>query len=83
MTVEIIQPIACKNCTHAFWQGQNEYLCRRYPPTAVTVLGPGKNGPEVKGVFGIYPPTPADNRCGEFQRAVIRASDVSELSAAN
>ena len=54
MTVEIIQPIACKNCTHAFWQGQNEYLCRRYPPTAVTVLGPGKNGPEVKGVFGIY-----------------------------
>lgn len=96
MKPTLIGATVCASCKFMIVvqvQGQGKPACRRYPPvvTPITMPDPrgwphdGKGGQGVVhvGEIASFPPVAPDGWCGEYQRKVLVAANVSEAAHMN
>lgn len=67
----------CKNCHYSRElgalesgkvnaNGEQSYVCRRFPPTPIPVPAQDFQGNTVLGIQGVHPPVRSEDSCGEF-----------------
>lgn len=67
----------CKNCFYSKAlgaletgqiqaNGEQAYICKRYPPTPIPIPQQGMNGQMVLSIQAVHPPVRSEDYCGEY-----------------
>lgn len=46
--------------------GEQAYICRRFPPTPIPIPQQGMNGQMILSIQAVHPPVRSEDYCGEF-----------------
>ena len=65
----------CNNC--GWWQQKeiNKGLCKKRSPVVIASSGQTKMGQTQVQSFSLWPPTPADESCGDFRIRIVEPGE--------